>query len=432
MSGAAASSADSGDADAEVPTAPSLLAWEDLPMALRRRMSTDGKQPSAEVFCNLFADRVDLEQVVESAGFVSGSVEWLHFLDSIEDMLQQSQSRTSDLQRARAARTGRNFVARQGLSLVVPTGVASSREALISSSAVKRQLHWPCRMLKRQALATNEGGRALAEAKELQRWRTALANILKEADMPICAQVMYMANPDKVLELSAGNLRPSTLRQRVREWRKFSAWCMVSTSKPWTAAAHVLVDYLEELFGQPCARTKLRSVLSAVSLIERAGGVIAADRLSTCRVVLNVVDTRTAELEQGAPDIKRALPLPLIMVMSLELIVLDDSMPKYWRAFSWVRLLKIWTASRTDDVLGILPDQMLLGRLASVECSTGRRHPEQVVKSGGYLSLCPRWPGWWSLNGWKRVISSGNRMAFPSRGTTWFRGRPNPSTHVVR
>ena len=28
-----------------------------------------------------------------------------------------------------------------------------------------------------------------------------------------------------------------------------------------------------------------------------------------------------------------------------------------------VRLLKIWTASRTDDLLGILPDQMLLGRL---------------------------------------------------------------------
>ena len=110
---------------------------------------------------------------------------------------------------------------------------------------------------------------------------------------------------------------------------------MVLTGKPWTAASHVLAGYLEELFGQPCARTKLRSVLSAVSLIERAGGVSISERLSSCKVILNIVDARTAELEQGAPDTKRALPLPLIVVMSLELTVLDDSMPKYWRAFSW-------------------------------------------------------------------------------------------------
>ena len=320
---------------------------------LRRRLSADGKQPSAEIFCNLFADRADLEQVVESAGFVSGSVEWLRFLDGIEDLIQQLQGKASVLHRARAGRASRNFVARQGLSLAAPTGVAASMEALASSSAIKRQLHWPCRMMKRQALATNEGGRALAEARELQRWRTALAAILKEADMPICTQVMYMANPDKVLELSAGTQRPSTLRQRIREWRKFSAWCMVLTGKPWTTAAHVLVDYLEELFGQPCARTKLRSVLSAVSLIERAGGVIISERLSSCKVILNIVDVRTAELEQGAPDTKRALPLPLIVVMSLELTVLDDSVPKYWRAFSWVRLLKIWTASRTDVIFNV-------------------------------------------------------------------------------
>ena len=70
-----------------------------------------------------------------------------------------------------------------------------------------------------------------AEAKELQRWRTALAAMLKKADMPICT-VMYMANPDKVLELPAGNLRPSTLRQRIKKWRKFLAWCMVLTGNP--------------------------------------------------------------------------------------------------------------------------------------------------------------------------------------------------------
>ena len=65
-------------------------------------------------------------------------------------MIQQLQGKASVLYRARAGRVSRNFVARQGLSLAVPTGVASSREALASFSAIKRQLHWPCRMMKRQ------------------------------------------------------------------------------------------------------------------------------------------------------------------------------------------------------------------------------------------------------------------------------------------
>ena len=34
--------------------------WDDLPAVLRRRLSADGRQPSAEVLCNLFADRADL------------------------------------------------------------------------------------------------------------------------------------------------------------------------------------------------------------------------------------------------------------------------------------------------------------------------------------------------------------------------------------
>ena len=192
--------------------------WEDLPSVLRRRLSPDGTLPSAEVFCNLFAGRSDLEQFVESAGYVRGSVEWLRFAEGIEGLQTDFLAKASHLNRARANRISRNFVAHRGQSMVVPTGIESSREALTASSATKRQLLWPCRLMKRRALATNEGGRAAAEAAELQRWRTALASVLKEASMPICAQAMYVANPERVLETSAGNLRPSTLRQRIREW----------------------------------------------------------------------------------------------------------------------------------------------------------------------------------------------------------------------
>ena len=70
----------------------------------------------AKVFCNLFADKADLEQVVESAGFVSGSVEWLRFLDGIEICCSSYRAKPQFFGATR------NFVARQGLSLVFKGG----------------------------------------------------------------------------------------------------------------------------------------------------------------------------------------------------------------------------------------------------------------------------------------------------------------------
>ena len=100
---------------------------------------------------------------------------------------------------------------------------------------------------------------------------------------------------------------------------------------------------------------------SAVALVEKAGGVRMEERLSLSKVVLITVDTRSAELEQGAPGTRRAPAVPLIMIASLELAVMDEQLPRYWRAFAWTRLFKVWTSSRTDDLLGVLPGSMHLG-----------------------------------------------------------------------
>ena len=233
---------------------------------------------------------------------------------------------------------------------------------------------------------------------------------------------MFVANSDRLLETAAGNTRASTLRQRIREWLKFSAWCFAVKGVYYDPNPGVLVDYLEELYLQPCARTKLKAVLSAVSLVEKAGAVPSENRLSLSRSVLVTVDTRTAELEQGAPETRRAAPLPLIMVASLELAVMDSSLPRYWRAFAWVRLFKVWTSSRTDDLLGVLPSSMHLGSrgLKGSSIVPRRRGPDDGYDGSrsSFLGV----PGSWSRNGWRPALQSGPQMGFPLRGITWCPG----------
>ena len=335
--------------------------WEALPAAVQRKLSENGAPVSASLLWNMFLSEDDIASFIEDAGFTSGSVEWFRYSELLFDLWQGAQYKASLAARTRSVRLAAHYGYPPGLELRVQQGVVMTHETLSASSAVKRHLHWPCRLVKRRALARNEGGRAQAEADELQRWRSKLAGVLRQGNFPICSQAMYVTNTDRILETAAGNTRASTLRQRIREWTKFSAWVFAVKGLYYSPEPAVLIDYLEELYMQPCARTKLKSVLASVALVEKAGGVSPDVRLSNSRAVLATVDTRSAELEQGAPETRRAPPLPLIMIASLELAVMDKQLQRYWRAFAWVRLFKVWTSSRTDDLLGVLPSSMHLG-----------------------------------------------------------------------
>ena len=335
--------------------------WSSLPSLLQRKLSSEHGPPPDDLFWNMFMSEDEIGSYVESVGYMSGSVEWFRCTQLLTELWKAAEARASSASRSRYLRLSRNHAASSKLVVAVPRAVLGSEEALKASSAVKRQLHWPCRLAKKRALARNEGGRAKVEAEELQRWRSKLASLLKECSFPVCAQAHFMTNCDRILETAAGTTRAGTLRQRIREWYKFSAWCMALKGRPYDSDPAVLVDYLEELYLQPCARTKLKSVLAAVVLVEKAGAVDPRDRLSCNRIVLSSVDTRTAELEEGAPETRRAPPMPLSIIASLELAVMDGQLPRYWRAYAWVRLFKVWTSSRTDDLLGVLPGSMRLG-----------------------------------------------------------------------
>ena len=72
-----------------------------------------------------------------------------------------------------------------------------------------------------------------------------------------------------------------------------------------------------------------------------------------------LVEATAASLESSLPKARtgrcQARRLPVVVVISMECALLDESLPDYWRFLSGVELAKVWGCLRYDDTRGINP-----------------------------------------------------------------------------
>ena len=190
------------------------------------------------------------------------------------------------------------------------------------------------------------------EQQELVRWRGELVKIIQSAQLPICEQVCLSTRPEAAISAAVGAARASTIRSRVREWKRASNYVMAVSGCPWPKHVGFILDYLHERRLEPCARSVPSAILKSLAFMERVGGVPDTERFSAQAVVRNTVNQFTMELETGAPP-KRKAPMFLVaMISSLELAVSDRSLPIYMRGFAFYKLLKLWAACRSGDFFG--------------------------------------------------------------------------------
>ena len=71
------------------------------------------------------------------------------------------------------------------------------------------------------------------ERQELERWRQELASLVSEAKLPVVDHSCSARNPELALSLGLGSARASTIRKRVREWKKFRSFCLATTGEVW-------------------------------------------------------------------------------------------------------------------------------------------------------------------------------------------------------
>ena len=71
--------------------------------------------------------------------------------------------------------------------------------------------------------------REAVDKQRLLHWRRELAELVSEAGLPIAAQAQLASAPEEIIVASLGAMRASTIRKKVREWRKLRnfAWVLV-------------------------------------------------------------------------------------------------------------------------------------------------------------------------------------------------------------
>ena len=84
------------------------------------------------------------------------------------------------------------------------------------------------------------------DKQRLLHWRRELAELVSEAGLPIAAQAQLSSAPEEIIVASLGAMRASTIRKKVREWRKLRNFCLGACGCPWPSHVGVVLDYLRE------------------------------------------------------------------------------------------------------------------------------------------------------------------------------------------
>ncbi len=200
-------------------------------------------------------------------------------------------------------------------------------------------------------------GRAQAERQERDRWVTELIDILRALNAPCLAAADASANPQRVVRLLVGGRRVSTLRARVREWRRISQWLRGSTGGPFFSTAASFVDFLCDRLDQGGTKSAIKSSFAAVRFIEDLVDMAPEARPSQQAIVINAVKELEAQAaaRRDGRDRQQAQPPPTEVIRQLENLITDITAPSYNRLLGWWVCTSVWASLRFDDHRGLTP-----------------------------------------------------------------------------
>ena len=215
---------------------------------------------------------------------------------------------------------------------------------------------------KRQKSYKAEVGDARAKRFELEKKKYSLlfSNFFKEAKLPIVDHISVLGNVETAWYHLFAARRGNTLKNRYKAWKPFRDWLEVNRARTFPLGVKDAIDYMESRIEDGCGKTVPESFSVALHFVETLGRVPEVDRISGDELWKNHVKSWTAELAQDAPPRKPAEMFTVAMIISLELVVVDESSPSFIRCLSWVVLCMVWASLRCDDVQSILPHRLML------------------------------------------------------------------------
>ena len=241
-------------------------------------------------------------------------------------------------------------------------------------------------------------GMTSIDQKERERWNTRMTAALLSAGAPVLTGVAE-GDMSEIVAMAIGRARPGTVRLRLRSWEAFSRWLALNRSRTWPSGPQDLVDYIRTMVSVPAPPSFPASFSGALRWFASRTGHINTETLIENGLMRKALQWAEIELANEGASVRKAPRLPVLIMLSLELTVMDPRATKVHRVFAWARLLKVYGGLRWDDLQRLRPEDLdrrsagLVGRLIRTKTSgVGRRIRELplFVPREAFL-VEPRW-----------------------------------------
>ena len=236
--------------------------------------------------------------------------------------------------------------------------------------------------------------RAELEHEQRNVYALQLAEIVREACLPVTFQLELLQDPNKAWIRIFGNRRSKTLRNRLRAWQKFRNWYLAFSGEVWPKSISPLVAFVEERIDEGCSYSCPGELQAALTVLEQVGRVPEDKRCSNDATWMAHLSSWKLELESKSRVPKPAKPYTVAILVSLEIFVMDEEQEVYFRFIAWTILLACWTSMRVDDIQNVLPETLKVskrgftGRLARTKTSgPGKLHGQLPIFIRREISL---------------------------------------------
>eukprot|EP00435_Cladocopium_sp_Y103_P013651 s235_g3.t1 len=335
--------------------------WAELPVALREMVSEEG-EVNPDLLTYLVDDDEQRGELLRSLGCPEVDIKEKSLV--LEALQLISAEGSGRLRRNRVAKRGA-FQALEQARAEKQARQAETAGLLLEGEEPSRRwldtesgaIALPRRRRRATDLDLPEGAADEIQQREKLRWekesQRVVALLEENMDLPIVKGAEDSMQPEEYLKSAVGAYRSSTLRKRLAEWAKYVLWLETVHRVRWPSRVAHTVDYLTELRLVGAPPSVPQAFATTLAFFERAAGIRQEQRLSEDPSFRRALDHTNKEMESERPDKRQAPILPLKVIAAMELLVMNPAAETFVRFAAWTKLIKLWTASRTDDLQGI-------------------------------------------------------------------------------
>ena len=196
--------------------------WSKMPRCLRDAFGCEGGLPSPDVLAYLFDNEQELDSLLKQFSALLAIDVQRDARAALIELQFHASSLVKTLHRRRALALDSTKFMRviQSSKRAKASPEPCTQIWLAQSGAKHQQGKFRSRRVRQLARVEDASGRAEVEERELSRWRQELARLVVEANLPILEPMLLVRHRESALVAALGNARASTIRKRVREWRK--------------------------------------------------------------------------------------------------------------------------------------------------------------------------------------------------------------------